>query len=128
MTSALDLKTFPAWEFKPGIRYIRGYFLPNGSSAIVNASNVGDVDKWTVAWTSTGLYTVTLVPTFQAIENIGHTLQLTTAADCNLQVGVVSGQTFQLRNLTAGSLADIASDAGNKIHFTVKLRASTSKG
>lgn len=130
MSSIMDRAgKFPAWNLGPGIFRIEGSFAPNGSSAIDSANDQGDVSFWSVAYTSTGLYTVTLSDSFQAFDCIRATLQLTTGDDKAVQIGVtsVSARTFQIRcwDASANAVADIAADAGNRINFAVKVRGST---
>jgi hypothetical protein len=105
---------------------IKGSFAPNGSSAISAASNDGM--GWTVAYTSTGLFTITLDTAFVSLVSGQCSLQLATAADQVVQFGVidvVTAKTVQIRSLTAGSLADVAANANNRIHFSLELRNSS---
>jgi len=108
-----------------GRKIIAGSFLPNGSSAIV-ADPLWN--GFTVAYTSTGLYTVTLTDSYVALISATHGLQLNTAADIKLQWGlidVVTARTLQIRSLAVAALTDIAANANNRIFFELILRNTT---
>jgi hypothetical protein len=104
---------------------IEGTFFPNGSSAVANTSNKGK--GWTVARTSQGLFTITLVdkPVAQ-IDFAIATLQLASAAATLVQIGVVSptAGTIQIRNIdTSAGVQDIAANANNAISFMIIVRS-----
>jgi len=110
---------------------IHGSFAPNGSSALVASTVKGDVQLFSVAYVSTGLYRVTLTYRAESIEDVVATLQLAAAASQGLQVGAVdeANRTIDLRvvNSSTGAVADVAADANNRINFTVALRGSDRK-
>lgn len=106
---------------------IEGSFAPNGSSAVAASSRQGP--GWSVARTSTGLFTVTLSDKYKAFISLNASVQLTTFDVTYCQIGVtsLSAKTVQIRTITddavtgIGALADIAADAGNRINFSFKL-------
>ena len=103
-----------------------GAFKPNGSSAVANSSNKGK--GWTVARTSTGLFTVTINSVLGQIDSVVASLQLATADDKYVNVGtiVVASKTFILHvwDISGGAVADVAANANNWINFTLIGRAS----
>jgi hypothetical protein len=111
-----------------GTVVINGSFAPNGSSAVSSASNSGN--GWSVARTSTGLFTITLQDAYVAMLDAQLTLQLAAGDDKVLQLGavdVVNAQTIQVRvwDISAAAVADIAANASNRIHFCLMLRNSS---
>ncbi len=96
---------------------VGGSFAPNGSSAISASSNNGD--SWSVARTSTGLYTVTFATPRANLVWSGAWLTLNAAASTKLQCGAYdsSAGTLQIRALTgaltAGSHAADTFTAGS---------------
>ena len=104
---------------------LSGRFFPNGNSAIVLASNQGR-KGWTVAYTSTGLYTLTLYCRPMKLLLLGLGLQLNAAAARSLQWGAVTFNadgttTVQIRNVdAAGAVQDIAANANNSISFDLE--------
>jgi hypothetical protein len=115
-----------------GKRYVivAGSFAPNGSSAISAASNKGK--GFTVAWTSTGLYTITFTDKWTDLVSFTASLQLTTAADDFIQVGVynATNRTITVRtwDVSDNALANIAADAGNRINFCAIFRNTSITG
>ncbi len=105
---------------------ISGSFAPNGSSAVDAASRQGL--GFTVAWTSTGLFTITFTDKYSALVSANATLQLAAADDKFAQVGVVSlsAKTAQIRimDASAAAVADVAAAAGNRVNFCFKFRNS----
>lgn len=111
-----------------GAVLIQGSFAPNGSSAIDATQNSGH--GWSVAHTSTGLFTITLQDAYIAMISSTVSLQLATGDDKILQVGavdVVNAKTIQVRvwDISGAAVADIAANAGNRIHFSLILRNSS---
>lgn len=105
---------------------ISGSFRPNGSSAIDNTLNTGS--GFTVAYTSTGLYTITLADSYVALVSANATFAMNAATDVVPQWGaidVVTAKTLVLRSLAGSSVTDIASNANNRVHFTLVLRNTT---
>ncbi len=110
----------------PGCKILYAQLLPNGASAPTIGENSGKVLS-SVGWTSTGLYTATLSDQYIAAGCIPH-LQLATAADSVVQVKSFTAATTKIISLdvlTAGSLADIAANAGNIIHLLIIARDSS---
>lgn len=107
---------------------LAGSFAPNGSSAVSAASNKGT--GWSVAWTSTGLFTITLQDSYPSLISATASLQLATGDDKFLQWGtidVVSAKTLQLRvwDVSATAVADVTADANNRINFCLVLKNSS---
>lgn len=111
-----------------GIKVISGSFAPNGASAVASTSVKGK--GFSVARTGAGVFTITLQDAYVALL-AGHcSLQLATAADQYVQLGaidVVSAKTVVINvwDISDAALADIAANAGNRIHFTLVLSNST---
>lgn len=103
-------------------KIVAGNFAPNGSSAITaDPLWLG----FTVAYTSTGLYTVTLTDSYPALVAAEFSLQMNAATDLKLQWGlidVVTAKTLQIRALAVAALTDIAANANNRIYFKLLLR------
>ncbi len=104
---------------------VHGSFLPNGSSAIA-------VDPlwngFTVAWTSTGLFTITLTDRYVALVSAHADFQMNAATDVKPQWGaidVVTAGTLQLRSIAVAAVTDIAANANNRVFFTLILRNTT---
>jgi hypothetical protein len=111
-----------------GLVKIEGSFAPNGSSALVSTDTNGK--GFTVAYTSTGLYTVTLSKAYPQLIAAGCWVQLSAAADIKLQFGtidVVTAKTLQIRSLAVATLTDIAANTNNRIHFSLTLRNTAVK-
>ncbi len=111
-----------------GVVAIQGSFAPNGSSAVDSASNLGR--GWSVAHTSTGLFTITLDQNYRALLAGSCSLQLATGDDKMAQFGaidVTTAKTVQIRvwDISGAAVADIAADPGNRIHFQLMIRDST---
>ena len=107
---------------------LAGSFAPNGSSAVSAASNKGT--GWSVAWTSTGLFTITLADSYPSLISATASLQLTSGDDKFLQFGaidVLSAKTLQIRvwDVSGTAVSDVAADAGNRINFTLILKNSS---
>lgn len=111
-----------------GIVLIQGSFAPNGASAVSSASNSGA--GWSVAHSATGQFTVTLQDQYVAMVSADASLQLASPDDKMLQFGaidVTSAGTIVINvwDISSAGLADIAANAGNRIHFSLRLRNST---
>lgn len=106
----------------PATVFIAGSFQPNGSSAI-DATTVKGTG-FTVAYTSTGLFTVTFDRVWPGYLSIQVTFAVSTATDVVPQLGAISlsSKTFQIRSLAAASLTDIANNAANWVHFLAVMR------
>ena len=107
---------------------IAGSFTPNGSSAIVEANNTGN--GYSVAYTSTGLYTITLDDVYSSIISATVSLAQATTGDQILALGeidVASAKTVLVRNwdISGGAIADLAADADTRIHFVLVLKNSS---
>ncbi len=104
---------------------IIGSFRPNGTSAVDNTLNTGQ--GYTVARSGVGIFTITLNDKYVSCLSATTGLALSAVADTALQFGAIdvsSAGTLVLNVLTAGVAADIASNAANRIHFTLVLSNS----
>ncbi len=108
---------------------VAGSWAPNGSSTIV-ASSVKGLG-FSVAWTSTGLFTITFQDAYVDLESFTCTLQLATAADQVLQVGAwtPASRTITVRvwDISTQAVANIAADANNRINFSAVFRDTGSR-
>ncbi len=107
-----------------------GSFAPNGSSALDATARKGL--GWTVARTSTGLFTITFSDTFADLVAFECSLQLASAGDQYLQMGTLvntATPVVQIRvwDISSAAVADIAANANNRIHFVAWLRNSAAK-
>ena len=94
-------------------------FKPDGVNPPARDTTGDNSAITSVVFVSTGLWRITFTAPLPGTF-LGATvaLQLTTSADSNLQVGpFVAGppSTLDIRNLTAGALANIATAADNRI-------------
>jgi len=88
-------------SLNPNAKVIAGSFLPNGSSAIANTSNTGQ--GFTVAYTSTGKYTITLTDKFNSLLSGQLTLAMTAVSGNSLEWGAIdvsSAKTLVINNVT----------------------------
>lgn len=111
-----------------GIVIVLGSFAPNGGLALVLAGVKGK--GFSVAYTGTGTYTITLVNSGLSLLSSWVTPQIAANATTNtsLQLGAVdvsTALTAVIRNNPGGSVADIAANAGNRIHFGLYLATSS---
>lgn len=101
-------------------------FLPNGTSAPTVASQVGVTS---VARTAIGLFTLTLQDKYVALDSWSVSLMLDAAADTQAELyddDIASAGTVKVRIKTAGSDADVATDANNRVSVVLWLKATTS--
>ena len=111
-----------------GHKIIVGSFRPNGSSALVSSQVTGR--GFSVARTSTGLYTVTFVDPYPQLVGFSFSARVSDATPVIVQGGAWSAanKTLVIRVLkeTTGTLAvaDLASDADNVISFVAHFRNS----
>lgn len=102
------------------VREISGSFVPNGSSAIDNTQNTGK--GFTVAYTSTGVYTVTFSDKYgkrrAAVANLEQATRTQTVevASVDAPAGTMVIHGFAVGSTT---LADITAAAGTRVSFTV---------
>lgn len=109
---------------------IAGTFYPNGSSAIDSTKNTGTAG-WSVAYTSTGLYTVTLDRKWLYICSKHVHVQYHAATAQTVQFGDISlsAGTIIIRNIdTSATVQDIAANANNSISFSVVVSNDTVTG
>lgn len=105
---------------------IAGSFAPAGSNAPTTVEGVG----FSVAYTSTGLFTVTFADRYPGLIAAVATLQLATAGDQKVEIGSYSeaNKTLQIRVWDIGdaAVADVSADANNRINFICFFRNSGS--
>jgi hypothetical protein len=109
-----------------GVVHVQGSFAPDTANAPTTVKGAG----FSVARTSTGLFTITLQDKYQHLIAGSLTLQLASGDDKILQLGavdVVSAKTVQIRvwDISGGAVADIAANANNRINFLLILKNST---
>ena len=117
-----DRVFYPVQALNPQMKIIAGSFLPNGSSAVASATTTGQ--GYTVARTSTGLFTITLTDKYNSLLSGQVSLALNAVAQTVVQFGAIdvsSAKTITINAVTSGSAADIASNANNRIHFLLIL-------
>ena len=99
---------------------VRGSFVPNGSSAIDNTQNRGR--GWTVAYTTTGVYTVTFRSKYGVrLCAKAHLVQATRTQDVEVASCAPATGVMVLHGFARGgtTLADITAAAGTRIDFEV---------
>lgn len=120
---------FPAVVRTRGTKSVVGRFKPNGSSAITNTQKSTVFGRgWSVAYTSTGKYTITIKGTYGYYLHADFTLMSST---------IVGGGVFRVNSVTTSgqntivvvdhfaetagtmALADIAAAAGNFVSFEI---------
>jgi len=107
------------------VKIVAGSFAPDTANAPTTVRGRG----FTVARTSTGLFTVTLADTYPLLIAGDVSLQLAAGADLIVQLGaidVASAKTVQIRvwDISDGAVADIAANANNRINFVLVLKNS----
>jgi hypothetical protein len=115
--------TFPTAGFvTPGLKFLVGSFRPNGSSAVVASSAKGR--GYSVAYTSTGLFTVTFNQVGYSLVGFFTSLRTANATATGLQWTTAGTYTAASKTITIkvcaadGTLADPpASNADNVISF-----------
>lgn len=110
-----------------GCTIVAGSFRPNAAGAIDNTLNQG-TKGWSVAWTATGKFTITLDDGYPSVVAVVAMPQLNAAADGFIQargaLDVTTNKTIVLENLVGAVPTDIASNANNWVHFVAILKNS----
>lgn len=107
--------------------HIAGTFYPDTASA----PTYGTTGKrgWTVALTSTGLFTITLDSVYAGLLSKHCSLQLAAADDKAVQFGVIdlAARTVQIRvyDTSGTGVANVAANANNSISFSLFLTSET---
>jgi hypothetical protein len=109
-----------------GIKVVHGSFGPDTANAPGLVLGKG----FTVARTSTGLFTITLTDSYVSLISADCSLQLASADDKYVQFGAIdvkTAKTVQIRvmDVSGAAVADVAKDANNRIHFTLLLKNSS---
>lgn len=101
-------------------------FLPNGSSAVDQTSIKGEGIS-SVTWTGTGTFDVVLKSPWFDFIGASPFIGLGTDADVTLSSWkwVASTKTLTLRFRSAGSAADIASNADNRLGAVIWVKNSS---
>lgn len=106
----------------PGRVVVAGSFAPAGTGAVTDVKGTG----FSVARTSTGLFTITLDKVYSELLAATPGLQLAAGDDKTLQFGtyVAASGTLELRvwDFSAAAVADISADANNRVNFVLVLR------
>jgi hypothetical protein len=110
-----------------GVRLVVGSFAPNGSSALATASNKGQ--GFSPAYTSTGLYTLTLrnKDVRSVLCYLGHVQSVSAAARFSQggTINVAAG-TIQVRTVDgSGVVQDMTANENSRVHFALFLATST---
>lgn len=110
------------YAYQPGVTLIQGSFVTAGTSAPTGAKGRG----YSVAYTTTGTYTITLTDTYNALLSAIVTYQNGTATDQFVQVGSVdlSARTIVIRvwDISGGAASDVT---GPTINFELYLKDSS---
>src|SRR5438309_1378432 len=112
-----------------GIKEIAGSFAPNGTSSLDQTQVKGR--GFSVLRTGVGTFTVTLQDKYVDLQSAHTDLALHAAGPNWAQFGdidVVSAKTVVIRTVDgSGAAVDVAAQAFNRVHFTLKLRNSSVK-
>lgn len=115
--------------FIPGGVIIAGRFKPNGSSAMDQTETYGR--GFTVAYTSTGLYTITFTDKYNQLISFVPSLAEGTAGDQYVIGGTYTASaktmTIQAWDVSGAALADIAAATNNYISFIAVFMNSSLK-
>lgn len=108
-----------------GVTVVAGYFEFNGTSDPATVKGKG----FTVAYTSTGTWTITLSQTYLALLSATATVAMASAANVDLYaqlgaVDVTSAKTIVIRTLTGTSVTTGATSSGNGVSFVLFLSGS----
>lgn len=119
--SSIDLREVKATARELVI--ISGSFAPAGAGAVTDTRGKG----FSVSRTGVGTFQILLDKVYSALHSQTATLQLAASADTVLQFGTVTlaSKTIVLRALTAGTDADVAANANNRVNFTLLLKNSS---
>ena len=106
---------------------IFGSFKPNGASAISAATRLGL--RWSVAHTTTGVYTITFTDSWAELDAVWCALQETVITVYGVKPGLYTAASktlvIQAFDVTAPTvLADVPAVTNTRIHFGVKFRNS----
>ena len=111
-------------SLKRGTSHVEGSFAVDSSGDPTTVKGVG----FSVAHTSTGLYTVTFSDKYQALISAVVTLMSNAADDkfCQLGAWSTANSTLALRvwDVSGAALTDIAEHANTRIQFDVVLQYS----
>lgn len=101
------------------VKKIAGSFAPAGAGAPTDVKGRG----FTVARTSTGLFTITFANSYNSYLDFQATLQLAAADDKVAQLGTVdlTAKTAQIRvwDVSGAAVADVTANANNRINFSI---------
>jgi len=97
-------------------------FAPNGSSAVAQTSIIGQGIK-SVTWTDVGDFDILLNKTWDVVcATFG--VRMASDDDVGISSFRVSGATVSITNRTAGTSADIAADAANRLGGVIAIKNS----
>lgn len=103
-----------------GLVCITGSWAPAGTGAVTTVRGAG----FTVARSDVGVFTITFSEAYPSLAAANATVQLNASADTVAQIGAytAASKTLVVRTLTAGSDADIAANANNRVNFICWFR------
>lgn len=112
----------------PGVVILGFSWATNGSSQPV-ASSITGRGVASVAWTSTGVFTITLQDVYPYLLSATATLQLASADDkvaANIGAVDLNAKTIQVRiyDASMAALADVAAATGNRVNVCLVLKNS----
>jgi hypothetical protein len=84
-------------------------------------------DGWAATRSGVGVFTITFEHNWQDLIAAIGTVQLSTAADMDAQVGdyTAASRTLVLRTVAGATETDIAADANNRVHFVVAFKKTS---
>lgn len=102
--------------------HVAGSFAPDSGNDPTDVKGTG----FTVAWTSTGLYTITFNDLYNDLESFQVSLQLASGDDKIVQSGTYTAasktMTVRVWDIGAAAVADITANANNRINFTAVFK------
>lgn len=105
---------------------VSGSFAPDTANAPTDVRGVG----FSVARTSTGLFTITFDSKYYQVNSATAALQLATGDDKVAQIGAYTAPTatasgtLQIRvwDISGAAVADVAANANNRVNFSVTFQ------
>ncbi len=109
-----------------GLEMVVGSFAPNNTSAVAASSVRGQ--GFSVARSAAGVFVITLSKEYKELVSMNGSVQLSTAADMQIQFGdyVAADKTLVIRSVAGATETDIAADANNRISFVLMLKRTES--
>ena len=120
---------YKAWNKAAKRTRIGVIFLPAGTGAPTFAGGVAPPGVASIARAGVGTFTLTLNEKWVGLDSFEVSLMLNAAADTQAELSaetVATNKTITVQTKTAGSYADIASNANNRVSVVLYLKATTS--